>query len=712
MNKTIDYRHFICLGFVFVSLLCTVFFFPYALGRLCETFVDLGTSAIYYFNFVANGECQSVATVTQRTAMPFVLAWNFPNSWEEFAEVTSKYFDVFFSAENFNAYLEHVADVLLYVSKSLLILLPFFASAILIYSIKNDVVSNDYNKDSKALRRWKKFVQRVYEPCKRWLVNFVQFVKEHGFWWKLTALIWAFNFNFFAIIVDFIAFYLYFVASFRLSDLYGQAVKLLFDLGGMFDFFPGVVWIAVVLLIVNKIRRNIGYKNLEHMELMNRGFLNERPIVVMSCGTMGKGKTTFLTSAGISWEVMFRDKALELLLDTDMKFPHFPWINFELALRKAMDNHTVYNLATCRRFVGSKRRRFEKRPCMQNIFAYNYEKYGRTYVDGLKVTDVWKALEDYAQLYFIYVVQCSLLLSNYSVRCDNVFDDVGNFPVWDTDLFRRRPELQEVYSTHSHILDFDMLRLGKKMIENNKYANCFEFGLVLITEIGKERGNTLENKGKKKDDNEANQLNDLFNSELKMIRHAGSVCGYCFVRVLLDEQRPTSWGADGTELADVLRIRDKTEMNLAMPLFHLEDLLLGVILDKFQQRYVQYRYKHGNNTLLMHLYKGLCAGLYNYRRRVYNQFGYFSQIIRVCDGTDLDDFTDKQYYIMYAKDYCDRFASDAYSDFYVTKSLNSNYGLVDVPSYQKTKASVDEFAQQHSYFMNDLFGGLFGNENK
>lgn len=40
---------------------------------------------------------------------------------------------------------------------------------------------------------------------------------------------------------------------------------------------------------------------------------------------MGKGKTTTITDMAISKSVMFRDKAFELILENDMKFPYFPW---------------------------------------------------------------------------------------------------------------------------------------------------------------------------------------------------------------------------------------------------------------------------------------------------------------------------------------------------------------------------------------------------
>ncbi|MBQ8427488.1 MAG: hypothetical protein IJX16_07015 [Clostridia bacterium] len=94
------------------------------------------------------------------------------------------------------------------------------------------------------------------------------------------------------------------------------------------------------------------------------------------------------------------------------------------------------------------------------------------------------------------------MVANYSIREDNVLLDEGNFPMWATDFF---PEETMDGGYHAHILDFDVLRLGKKVIENNPNAGSFEFGVVVVTEVGKERGNNLELRDVKKQTDETNQ---------------------------------------------------------------------------------------------------------------------------------------------------------------------------------------------------------------
>ena len=94
----------------------------------------------------------------------------------------------------------------------------------------------------------------------------------------------------------------------------------------------------------------------------------------------------------------------------------------------------------------------------------------------------------------------------------------------------------------------------------------FEFGVVAITEIGKERGNNLELQEKKKKD-------DLFNAWLKMCRHSATVDNFPFIKVFTDEQRPESWGADARDLCDIVNIASSSKQKLAYPLYAIEDMI-------------------------------------------------------------------------------------------------------------------------------------------
>ena len=447
--------------------------------------------------------------------------------------------------------------------------------------------------------------------------------------------------------------------------------------------------------------QKIAVSRLRHFEARNCGFINELSIVSLSCGSMGMRKTTFITDMALSQEVMFRQKALEILRENDMKFPYFPWICFEKELQKCMEYHTVYNLASVKAWIAKKRKRYEIHGTgTGQLYNYDVLRYGETYKDGLKTAHIFDVLETYAQAYFIYVIQSSLIVSNYAIRSDNAMADGGNFPLWLTDFFSE----SERSSRHSHILDFDILRLGRKMIENNPKAGSFEFGVVAITEIGKERGNNLELKEIKKIAEETNQKNDLFNSWLKMSRHSATVDNFPFIKVFADEQRPESWGADARELAEVVTILSAGERRIAMPFYTIEEMICEQAYCKFLRLYEDFRFRRGDNTLLVHILKTVTAKLWKHNEKIKNLYGYSVLALAKQRGTLDGKAKKKKYFLCNQKIYTRRFTTDCFSDYFNDLAIKAKIGINDYEEYAGEKASVNELKKQHSYFIGGLYG--------
>lgn len=712
-KKRFDYRHIVCVSITLVFVLCGVFCYSGALGRLIEGGRDFGLSIGYYFCEIFGIQHNITPTVNDLPKVPFfdflqtpAPSTPLPDTWNDFQTNWTAYWQLWATKENFLAYLSYLGNLLYWLCYGLIVVLPFALVAYLWLKRYLKKENNDYDKDSKPLKAFKCFTAHTYHPVKLWLAGFWAFIKEHRPYYMIWAVIWAFNFNVFTIVLEFLAYYFYFVVSFDIVNLYRQVYKLFLDLSVPFTSIPLWAWAIIGLVLFDMFRKNIAYARLNHYEMRNRGFINARPIVYMVCGTMGKKKTTAITDMALSQEVMFRDKAFEKLLENDLKFPCFPWCNLENELRRAMEYHEVYNLATIRQFIAKKRLRWEKVQTCERLFNYDYERYGLEYDDSLQIWNVWEVVETYAQLYFIYIIQSSLLIANYSVRVDGVLSDLGNFPLWNSDFFKRDSRLLDSYSRHAHILDFDSLRLGRKVVENNRNANNFEFGVVVITEVGKERGNSLELSEKKKKDDSANQKNDLFNSWLKMVRHSATVDNFPFVRVITDEQRPESWGADARDLCEIVHIRDSGETRLAMPFFSLAELLYSWLFGKFAGLYYQYRFVRSDNTLLMYLLKTITAKIQHYYTGVYNRFGYCRLRVQVESGTQDGQFDENKYYLMSKKIYSKRFSTDCFSDFFTEKALRSPVGIDDLAEYVTEKATFTELAEQNSYFINDLLKGM------
>ena len=711
-KKRIDYRHIICIAITLGFVACAVFVFPSALGRIIEGGRDFGLSVAFYFCRLLNIPNNITPTVNELPNMDGILpSVPIADDWEQFKADFAAYWRLWADADNFLSYFSFLGNLLYKICVFILLVMPVFIVAVVMLGRYLRRQNNDFDKDSRPLKAVKQISRYTYRPVKSWFIGFFGFVREHKPYWVAWLCIWAYNFNLFTIALEFFAFYFYFVVSYDFVNIYRQVYKLFLDLYVPFTFIPLWAWAVIALVLFDKFRKSIAYARLNHYERRNRGFINARPIVYMVCGTMGCKKTTAITDMALSQEVMFRDKAFEKILENDLKFPFFPWCNLENELQRAMEYHAVYNLATVRKFIAKKAARWQKSPCRERLFGYDYERYGLTYDDKLKTVDIWQVVETYAQLYFIYIIQSSLLIANYSVRVDGLLSDLGNFPLWNSEFFKRDSRLIDSYSRHAHILDFDSLRLGRKVIEGNRNADNFEFGVVVITEVGKERGNALENQEVKKKDETTNRKNDLFNSWLKMVRHSATVDNFPFVRVITDEQRPESWGADARDLCEIVHICESGEMRLAMPFFSLAELLYSWIFSKFAGLYYQYRYVRSDNTLPMYLLKLLTAKVQHYYAGIYNRFGYCRLRVQVERGTQDGRVSENKYYLSSKKIYSKRFSTDCFSDFFTEKALRSPVGIDDLREYATEKATFAELGLQNSYFVNDLLAGLKGKKN-
>lgn len=698
MRRAINIMVSVLISVIFVLL--GVFVFSSSYLRFWETLTEFGQSIAYYFCEIFGIEHGIVPSVNAPSQVVGNMI-KLPDNLDGFKENTQSYFSLLFNGENFVGWWQSLTGTLETLSKVLVLLLPCLIGLWFVIRWLYGRSNIRHNKDTVPLIVFKFISKCTYQPLKRFVRGYACFLREHGWIWKCWVAVWVFHFNLASILAGFLAYYFYFAVSFDLTTIYQQICRLFIDVQIPFRYFPYWSLLFVAWHLFQRWRRRIALSRLRHYEARNCGFINELPIVSITCGSMGKKKTTAITDMALSQEVMFRQKALEILQRNDMKFPFFPWIMFEKELQKCMEYGTVYNLATVKTWVGLKRTRFLRHHNARwQLYGYDAQRYGFTYDDALSVSALFDVLETYAQAYFIYVIQSSLIVANYSIRSDNVLMDEGNFPMWLSDFF---PQGHRRNSRHAHILDFDVLRLGKKVIENNPNAGSFEFGVVAITEIGKERGNNLELQEKKKKDEEANQKNDLFNAWLKMCRHSATVDNFPFIKVFTDEQRPESWGADARDLCDIVNIASSSKQKLAYPLYTIEDLIAEWSFNRFINLYYDFRFRRGDNTLLVHILKSITAWIWKRNIRVYNSYGYNTLKIEKERGTMDGKVESKKYYIMNRKIYARRFSTDCFSDYFNDMARQTRVGLNDYREYVTEKASVDELLAQNSYFINGLY---------
>ena len=681
-------------------ILLGIFMFRQSYCRIIEALIDLYGGFKYYFRVLFGLPTEGLPSVTDYSKVmdrTVIL----PSDFESFKVNAITYFSMLFSKENFLSWLSAVGTKASIWAKILTILLPCFL--VLIIAIKRMYASGNtkHNVDTIPLRVFKKISAATYQLTKRFICGYIDFLHEHSWIWISWVVMWAFHLNLVSIVVEFFAYCFFFVVSFRADTIYTQFVKLARDLQPFFRFFPWWSWLVVCYVLFERFRKGIALNRLRHFEAKNCGFINALPIVSMTCGSMGKRKTTMITDMTLSQEVMFRQKALSVLQENDMKFPYFPWILFEKELQKCIEYHTVYNLATVKELVRKKRRRHEKH-CGKTgqLYGYNEKRYGVIYRNGLKEIHIFDVLETYAQAYFIYVLQSSLIVSNYAIRTDNEISNAGNLPMWITDFFSDNVRR----GGYSHVLDFDVLRLGKKVLENNPNAGSFEFGVVAITEIGKERGNNLELKEVKKAVTETNQKNDLFNSWLKMSRHSATVDNFPFIKVFADEQRPESWGADARDLCEIVTILSAGNQRLALPFYTIGEMIADRAYTRFMNLYTAFRYRRGDNALFVYILKTITAKLWKRKVKIYNKYGYSVLTVAKQAGTLDGKPKRKKYYLCNRKIYSFRFSTDCFSDYFNEQAKKSKVGLNDYALYESERATVTELKEQNSYFISSLYG--------
>lgn len=639
----------------------------------------------------------------------------FPCTWNEFTSYVVDIFNFIFTQQSFKFYLKDVMQLLLMLIYYSLFLMPFvFLGNALIkqyYFVENDFKAN---QESKPLESFKKIYVNAYSKVVNFIINYKNFLICNKIFLYIIIAIWMMYFNVYSIILEFFSFYFVLIASLDFSCLYLVLYRMLVCLVPLFEFVPLWCWCIIGLFIFHYIRCQNAINILHHNENKNMGYINSTGQVSMLSGSMGTGKTLQNTDMLLSQEKIYRDKALKKLLEYNEMFPHFPFAKLEEELRTCVMYHHVYNLATCKTWITKVINRsyevviddesgeYSINLLKGKLFGYDFDKYPTTYNDGAKIIHLYDFLENYTKMFFVYFIKTSFILANYSVRTDGICMDKGNFPLWDYDFFNRKPEEMNVISRYCHIIDFDMLRLGKQIVLNNEYTGCLEFGIIAVSEVGKERKNQIELRGVKRVELEANQLNDGFNNWLKIARHAATIDGIPFIKILLEDQRPESLGADARELCTkITYIEERSEPIYPLMLFELELMLYDLITSKFNNIYLKYRFYRKDDTLLFYILKSLYSRYFAYINRLKNTYGFTISKLNSQHG-QLATIETAKYYLAFKKIYADRYATDCYGSFFEASALACKYGLFDVTEYKGVKASVEELSSQNSYYINEL----------
>lgn len=730
--------HGMSIAFIIAALCFSVFRFQSVFGRMIYAIKDVVLSiAFFLFGWIPGVKIPISVTEIPSNAVAII-----PLTWEEFSAALKATWELMNDRKHF---LRYLAKWLSTISSILSAIMPVIIVGILLIWIgyliyvpkkkkgrkakngeKKQVIPKkgrrSETKQLKAFYKLEKKLHPIINFFRRYEKNFLRVFR----WYRIALLlIWLYNLNVFTIVLEAVAYILYFSVTYDFSSLYSQFAKLAIDLYIPLEFLP---WWAKLILgfkIFHAIRTWIGDKLLKKYMKKLMEWLEKIPGAIFFFGKQRCGKTTLATVMGLLESARFRIACWKALKSCRKEFPHFPWRNVERTIRESMQRHVIYNLPTALALIEELQRLYEseggvwdENRCVKKIkrlkrkypyygsnllFGYNYEKFPLTYNTALKIVNIFECLSDYARLYFIYRSPKPLIFSSYRVRTDEVQKCCGNLEKYDLNLTKRKSKDIKRISKNSHVLYWDSVRLGKLMDPRNEYKNAAEFGVFIATEYEKEVGNQNTTSGEKRDGSECNRKNDGHSDWIKTVTHMATIKGTTYLRWICDGHRTGGMAAEFNELCTNAHIKKKSESKIILPFFAFEEalwLLLGKLYDWLEDKFSYYR---GDRTLAMYLIDKLYMPFEHYCDRIKNRYSCYTNVIDWTDGMNGESIKDNvRHVVPHCLAFNDRFATDTIGSFFYKKSSKSKTGVNDVPLFETDRMTFKEMTECGSHFYKRL----------
>ncbi len=601
-----------------------------------------------------------------------------------------RFFTRLFDGENFLFY--NLRVLLLVLSLNVLILpciiLYFIFSWLFRRSAR--VENDDFGKETRAVRLCRRIGAKLSRPL-GWCV---------GLWYTASTWIIVLAFilvlagtNIATVAIEAVAALLHVSVSADYVHLYVQLYKLLLDLTIMFDTLPLPIWLLIGYQLTRIFRRMKAFDRLEETEIAVREVVSRLPLLVLITGKVGVGKTQANACLTLSCQDAHRDRMKESMMEIRAEFPEYPWAMLDRQLGVMYLCGDLKGKSATRRLISSLLSEDD------DLF-YGY-RGTRTFSDGVTVSHLRDRIIDYAELQYMYRVQC-LIFSSYSLRVDATYTDKGKLPAWSTDYFHSPAFDPWQEAERAHVSDFDLLRLGKP-VDKSSPSGAWEFGIWSHTEMGKDFGNALTNRNLKADAPTSNILNDMLVDRLKIKRHSATACYVPYAQYIGDEQRPSSLQADVLELTDVLQIKGSSGARSTYHLFLFERFLRDFLLSLWHGWYAERCVNRADVDLIAFTLQKLMAR-YNPRIRCHAQlFGYEVLDVALRDGSDMNAEPEiLKLPIAYKKCRAGRYATDCYADVLADRAAASEWEHDLAPTYSGPVANADETKAQHSRFGDKL----------
>jgi hypothetical protein len=666
--------------------------------RIWISIKTFGLNIWYYLRTIYSHDAEpplQVLDILLRESKGSVLSL-FPFSFKVFLDKLAASFAVMITWKNvgfvFSTFMTYFVKFLFFVN-FIALLVPILILFDYLYFMPNNLAINAV---SKPLRAYRRFSFNVLHPIKMYIIHFYHFII--GKWYLKWSLIFLFSLSIGLVQVafDLVSWYFYFVASFDWYSIYQFLVVAFIDLYAFLTFFPLWVYFLLAYFIFDLIRKNIAFQRLDHFENYDKGFINSTGMVVFIDGTPGSGKTELMTDMVLSNDQIFRDDVFSIMKEIDSLFPHFPFRSLEVDVENNMSKGLFHNRSQVSKY-------FSDKFAAGEYYGYDLNIFDEWSYVGLELEHISSALIDYAQAYFCYVMSCSFLMSNYSIRTDGIKVEKGHFPLWNYEFFREDFK-RYVYSRTSKNIPVDALRFGRQVIENNPDSYVLDNCIISFTEIDKERGNQFDINKHDPKEKKANLQNDKFNISLKLGRHPATLRFRTLFKFYCDSQRVGSVNSDLHELSSThIHVSKKDEFRLSLPLYLIEPAICEWLLVLLEKIYYRFRFNRSDDTLFINFIRVLKSWIYRYYHLRLNTFGYWPLSLLISDGSLKEEMNQPQkYFLMKKKIHSDRYSTDAYSEFFKEKYVIQNRGFIDLPEFETTKANPNELRYQKSYFVNIL----------
>ena len=715
-----EVKNLIVIALILLSVIFMLTHCEIALSRLFTSVKDFGINIAYWFVDslykldVFQNKPQLVPIVTDLPDVDYesFLPFDIDELQRRFEALPRDLFDLDLLSD-YNYYLFFLAYQIIFYS------LIFFLIFVIIFLICGDLITDPNEKENGSLSKgYNKLLRFFYKRVKPVFISISDFVK---YLWKKTwallilAVTWLVALNIFSFLIEFFAWYFYFIASFDIFSLPTYILKIIVDLAIMLDTLHPVAWIVIFVTFFAIWSVATGLERLRHGEAKNCGVIKALNLLILIVGEMGLGKTALATDIALSANNVQKADGHEIMYKYDLLFPLFSWELFEKDVQEGISSGKFYNLPSIDKYIAELQSFYDRNPCLFcKLYNYDFQKYPMLKDIGTKEISLFDAMREYAKAYFVYTCD-NPNLANYSIRLDGYHDDSPFFKKWCGDFFRPNKEK----SKFCHILDQDIMRLGKLVEPENPLAGSFGFGIYNNTEWGKSRLNQVNSEGIKKEAEEANQKNDLYDYLVKLVRHASlMIDNKVFFRFIADEQRPESIPASLRDVVTVVNIKSKSELRNALPGFFIFDWIYDMVYEPIKDFYYKYRNNRGDRTAPILIIKAIVSVFSNFYEKAYNNFGYFDLELETESGRAYGNQGDSvsgaviyNYQLAVKKIYSERYSTDCYQQFFEKKQLESSFGINQYPTYSSLKMTVEEMLQQHDYFLMEIMDIMHGEKD-